>query len=159
MQKIHLTIIAVTVVNYAMMAIYSIPQLFRFAGGLWPFDMRIMGYDQAAAQLYLDTITPEGRLFYLEVQQMLDTYFPALLALSLILTLYRLAPRLPILFAFPVIAAFIDYTENALVGDILLSDRVPGDLVQLASLMTGLKYAFISLTILTILFLWRRGKT
>ncbi len=155
----HLLIIGLTALNYAMMLLYSMPKLFSAAGGLWPFDLRVMGYSVVEATQYVSAITPEGRLFYLEVQQMLDTFFPALLAISLMVTLYRLAPKLPVLYLFPVSGALFDYYENASVAQILLTNAPDKALVEMASLLTGLKFASIAISLLAILWFWRKGKT
>lgn len=156
--RAHLLIIGLTAINYAMMLGYSMPKLLSAAGGLWPFDLRIMGYSVEEATLYVTTITPEGRLFYLEVQQMLDTFFPALFALTLMVTLYRLAPQLPALYLFPIAGALFDYYENAAVAQILLTNAPDQGLVDMASLLTGLKFASIAISLLAILWLWRKGK-
>lgn len=156
--RAHLLIIGLAAVNYAMMLIFSIPKLLSAADGLWPFDLRIIGYSVEEATQYVTTITPEGRLFYLEVQQMLDTFFPALLAISLMLTLYRLAPKLPAMFLFPASGALFDYYENASVAQILLTDAPEQGLVEVASLLTGLKFASIAISLLAILWFWQKGK-
>jgi len=159
LKRAHLMIIGLTALNYAMMLVYSGPKLLKAADGLWPFDMRIMGYSLEDATQYVTTITPEGRFFYLEVQQMLDTFFPALLALSLMITLYRLAPKLPVLYLFPITGALFDYYENAAVAQILLTNAPDKGLVEMASLLTGLKFAAIALSLLAILWFWRKGKS
>jgi len=156
--RAHLLIIGLTVVNYAMMLVFSVPKLLKAADGMWLFDARIMGYSVEYATEYLTTITPEGRLFYLEVQQMLDTFVPALLAISLMLTLYRLAPRLPALFLFPASGALFDYYENASVAQMLLTNAPDQALVEVASLLTGLKFTSIAISLLAILWFWRKGK-
>ncbi len=155
----HLLILGLTALNYAAMLVYSGPVLINAAGGLWPFDVRIMGYTVEEATQYVTTITPEGRLFYLEVQQMLDTFFPALLAISLMITLFRLAPKLPVLYLFPITGALFDYYENAAVAQILLTNAPDQGLVEMASLLTGLKFAAIAISLLAILWFWRKGKT
>ena len=155
--RAHLLIIGLTALNCAMMLAFSIPKLLTAADGLWPFDMRIMGYSVEEAAQYVTTITPEGRLFYLEVQQMLDTFFPALLAISLMLTLYRLAPKLPVMFLFPVSGALFDYYENASIAQILLTNAPDQGLVEVASLLTGPKFASIAISLLAILWFWRKG--
>jgi len=156
--RAHLLIIGLTALNYLMMLVYSIPKLLSEAGGLWPFDIRITGYSVEDATEYVTTITNEGRLFYLEVQQMLDTFFPALLAVTLMITLFRLAPKLPVLYLFPVTAALFDYYENAAVKQILLTSAPDQGLVEAASLLTGLKFAAIAISLLAILWFWRKGK-
>ncbi len=156
--RAHLLIAGLTALNYAMMLVYATPKLLKEADGLWPFDIRIMGYTLEDATRYVTTITPEGRLFYLEVQQMLDTFFPALFALTLMIALYRLAPKLPALYLFPVAGALFDYYENAAVAQILLTDAPDQGLVEMASLLTGLKFAAIAISLLAILWFWRKGK-
>ena len=157
--RAHKLIIGLTVINYAMMLFYSVPALLKEADGLWLFDARIMGYSVEDATAYVTTITNEGRLFYLEVQQMLDTFFPALLAISLMLTLYRLAPKLPVLYLFPIAGALFDYYENAAVAQILRVNNPDQGLVETASLLTGLKFAAIAISLLAILWYWRKGRT
>ncbi|MBL1436708.1 MAG: hypothetical protein COB08_010995 [Rhodobacteraceae bacterium] len=154
----HLLIIGITALNYAIMLVYSTPTLLSAAEGLLPFDMRVMGYSVEDATQYVTTITPEGRLFYLEIQQMLDTFFPTLLALSLMVALFRLAPKLPVLYLFPVAGALFDYYENAAVAQILLTNAPDQGLVEMASLLTGLKFASISISVLAILWFWRKRK-
>ncbi len=156
--RAHLLIIGITAINFLMMVVYSGPKLVEAANGLWFFDNRIMGYSVEEATQYVTTITNEGRLFYLEVQQMLDTFFPALLAISLMITLYRLAPKLPALYLFPISGALFDYYENAAVKQILLTSAPDQGLVEMASLLTGLKFASIAISLLVILWFWRRGK-
>ncbi len=156
--RAHLAVLGLTAINYAMMLVYSTPKLLGAADGLWPFDLRVMGYSTAEATQYLTTITPEGRLFYLEVQQMLDTFFPALLAVSLMMTLFRLVPKLPVLYLFPISGALFDYYENAAVRQMLLTNAPDQGLVEMASLLTGLKFATIALSLLAILWFWRKGK-
>ena len=156
--RAHLLIIGITALNYAAMLFYSMPKLLSAADGLWPFDLRITGYSVEDATLYVNTISNEGRLFYLEVQQMLDTYFPALFALTLMITLFRLAPKLPALYLFPATGALFDYYENAAVAQILLTNAPDQGLVEMASLLTGLKFAAIAISLLAILWFWRKGK-
>ena len=156
--RAHLMIAGLTALNHALMLLYTMPKLLKEADGLWPFDIRIMGYTLEDATLYVTTITPEGRLFYLEVQQRLDAFFPALFALTLMVTLYRLVPKLPVLFMFPISGALFDYYENAAVIQILLTDAPDQGLVEMASLLTGLKFASVAISLLAILWFWRTGK-
>lgn len=158
LHRAHLAIIGLTAINFAMMIFYAAPKLMQAAEGMPLFDTRIMGYSLETATHYLRTITPEGRLFYLETQLMLDTFFPALLAISLMLTLYRLAPKLPVLFLFPISGALFDYYENAAIGQMLLTNAPDQGLVEMASLLTGLKFASIAVSLLAILWLWRKRK-
>jgi len=154
----HLFIIAIAALNYAIMVVYSTPKLLTAADGLWPFDIRVMGYTVEEATQYVSTITPEGRAYYLSVERTLDTVFPALLAISLMITLYRLAPKLPALYLFPVSGALFDYYENASVVQMLQTNAPDKALVEMASLLTVLKFASIAISVLAILWLWRKRK-
>ena len=158
-QKFHKAVLGITAVNFAMMVFYSVPVLMSAADGLWPFDMRVTGYSYADTLAYLAALTESGKLFYLTTQSMLDTFFPALLALSLILTLYRRAPQWPALFLTPLAGALFDYYENAAVHEILRSNVPDPGLVEMASLLTGLKFASIAISLLAILWFWRKEKT
>ena len=158
LKKAHLAIMGITAINYLMMVTYATPILLKEAAGLWPFDIRITGYNQADAVAYLAAISEEGRQFYLITFRMLDTFFPALFAISLMVALYRLAPKLPVLFLTPLAGALFDYYENAAIGAILRSEVPDAALVEMASLLTGLKFASIALSALIILLLWQRRK-
>jgi len=155
-KRFYLAVLAITAVNYAMMLFYSTPLLVDATNGLSPFDIRITGYTPEDARLYVTSITDAGRLFYLGTQSTLDTFFPALYTLSLILTIYQLAPRLPVLFLTPLAGMVFDYYENAAVREILRGTAPDPALVDMASLLTQLKYISIALSILLILWLWYR---
>lgn len=156
LKRLTLYLWGITGINYAMMLFYSTPVLLKAAGGLLPFDLRLVGYTPDDAAQYLAAISDEGRHFYLTTQSMLDTFFPALFALSLMLTLYRLAPKLPVLFLSPIAGALFDYYENAAVAQILLSTTPDAALVNMASLLTNLKFASIAFSLLMIIWLWRK---
>ena len=156
--KFHKAILAITAINFAMMVFYTTPALIREAGGLLPFDLRLTGYSAAEAAAYLAAITDKGRTLYLTTQSMLDTFFPALLALSLMVTLYRFAPKWPALFLTPLAGALFDYYENASIHAILRSPAVDPGLVEMSSLLTSLKFASIALSLLAILLLWQRER-
>jgi len=159
MRKIHLALLGITAINCAVMMGYSIPVLLREANGLWPFDIRITGYSVEEANAYLATITEDGKQFYLTTQQRLDTFFPALFAATLIFTLYRLAPKLPALFLTPLAGALFDYYENTAVAEMLTSGSLDEGLVEATSLLTTLKFASITLSLVTILWLWQKRRS
>jgi len=154
----HFYLWVITGINYAMMLFYSMPILLKAADGMLPFDARLTGYSPGLAARYVATISDEGRQFYLTTQSMLDAFFPALLALSLMLTLYRLAPKWPVLFLTPAAGALFDYYENAAVTQILLSATPDAGLVNMASLLTMMKFASVALSLLAIIWLWRKQR-
>ena len=90
------------------------PKLDAFGGGPI-FDLRFLGYDRTAAEALLRALGTEGRAFYLNAQQWLDTAFPA------------------------VLGAALDYAENSLVRGMLASGTADG--VEWASRMTLMKSA------------------
>ncbi|MCF6273594.1 MAG: hypothetical protein L3J37_10480 [Rhodobacteraceae bacterium] len=151
-------VIGITVINYAMMLFYTTPILRAESGGLWPLGIRITGYDLADALAYNAALSDEGRQLYVTTQAMLDTLFPALLALTLMLTIYQLAPKLPALFLTPLAGALFYYYENAAINQILVGTGPDAGLVEMASLLTTLKFASIALSLMIILWLWRKGK-
>ena len=119
--------LAVTCAVYAAMLLWTLPEIRRAAGGQAPFDMRPLGYDAEAARTLLSALTAEGRSLYLGAQQQLDFVYPALLAATLSLALWRLAAPWPravrsALVALPVAAAVFDYGENARVRGLLQAD-------------------------------------
>ncbi len=156
--RAHLLIFGIMALDFLMMLLYPIPKLISAAGGLLPFDLRITGYTPADAARYLAALTDDDRLLYLQVQLRLDMFFPALLAVTLMLALYRLAPKWPVLYLFPISGALFDYYENAAIEQILLSNSAEPGLIGAASLLTGLKFASVALSLLAILWFWRKGK-
>lgn len=158
LHRAHMAILGITALNFVIMVVYATPKLLAAADGMVQFDVRFMGYTLETATLYVNTISEEGRLFYLNTQIMLDTFFPALLAISLMLTLFRLAPKLPVLFMFPISGALFDYYENASIAQILLSAAPDKGLVEMASLLTGLKFASVATSLLAIMLLLYKSK-
>ena len=67
---------------YLVMALWAIPKIIADAGGLLAFDMRPLGYSFDEASAFLTALSSEGRAFYLNVQQMLDSAYPALFAVG-----------------------------------------------------------------------------
>lgn len=131
---------------YVTMLTWTIPAIKEAAGGIAPFDMRPMGYDASDAQAFLQALTPDGRQLYLGVQSQLDTFYPALMAISLGLGMYLLSPvrwKLGrwIGAAFATAGAALDYLENHLVLEMLHwnTEVHAPELVQAASRVTVLK--------------------
>jgi hypothetical protein len=98
--------------------------LTHLAGGLTPFDIRPKGYGYAEARAFLEAIGEEGRRYYASPELVIDTFYPALYAVSRGLALWwltmpgrlREAP-VPLkvryaLIAVPVVVASLDLVEN-----------------------------------------------
>jgi len=152
---------AVTLGVYGAIVGWSLPIISANAGGLVPFDMRPAGYSLAEAQAFLAALSPAGLVQYLGIQHALDTAYPALLALTLVvasLYLVRGGGRWAlVLLALVGVAA--DYTENAAVRSLLAAgaDTVSAQQVAFASGATIVKSGSTTLVFVTIalILIWR----
>ena len=106
---------------YLAMVLWSLPEIMAEADGLKPFDLRPFGYSPRAAELFLDALSEEGRVFYGETQHALDTLFPALLAIwgSWTAALLFRGPVAWALIAAAGLGCGADYAENAAVAGLL----------------------------------------
>ena len=157
-------LVAATLAVYAAMLAWSLPTVARAAGGVTPFDLRPGGYSFEEARAFLAALTPDGKAFYLEVQQRLDLAFPALAGATLFFAIARLAPRgwgvwrwLLALTALP--GAAFDYLENHAVASMLAlgSVGITPDIVATASRWTVLKSQSITaamVIMLALLLVW-----
>ncbi|MFT4514143.1 MAG: hypothetical protein ACI91B_002851 [Planctomycetota bacterium] len=93
---------------YAAMVSWALPTVSAAAGGLAVFDLRPSvfdlrptGYSLVEAKQFLAALTPEGRAFYLQVQQPLDLFYPPLITATLFLGIGLLitAPPAPLALA------------------------------------------------------------
>ncbi|MEM9967291.1 MAG: hypothetical protein AAF755_04230 [Pseudomonadota bacterium] len=127
------------------------------------FDVRLAGYDTAAAQAFVDALSAEQRRLYLGVFRTLDTAFPVLLAATLLFGLWILAGagwRFSQICAAFFAAAYLvaDLWENALVAEILRSTAtVDADLVARASALTVSKWVTLGLGLYLTGAAWLRG--
>lgn len=147
----------------AYMNAVTLPMIQQAAQGLPPFDLRPLGYDEAAARAFLAVLSPEGRAIYLGLQHGLDTAYPPLLALVLIWTYLALLPHPWSWVASGVagLAACADLIENRAVRGLLLADSPTGREIGLASAASLAKTALVTtalaLLCLTLaLALWRK---
>jgi len=106
---------------YGAMLFLTLPHLKQLSGGLLPFDLRPGGYDLAEAQALLAALGEGGRHYYLAVQQTLDSAYPALYAVVMVLAFRALAPLWwgRALGLLAVAGAGFDYLENARVAVLL----------------------------------------
>ena len=153
---------------YLTMILWTLPAINAAAGGLAPFDLRPLGYDFGDAQAFLRALPEQGRQLYLDVQQRLDTAYPALLTLVLGLGIALVSPpkfgnwKWPLALT-SVPGSLFDYRENMLVRHILNSppDALDPALVAAASRATVLKSVLtaVSMSVLLVLcILWVFGK-
>lgn len=154
-------LVAAVAVQQAM-TWWSAPYLASLAGGETVFDLRITGYDFETAHRIISDLGAEGRRFYLEVQLLLDSFFPALYGAVLVLLVRWVFPGwLGAAAAVYVVAEVAcDYLENAAVAEMLRAgpDGLTVEMVAAASRWTVLKsgMAALGLTML-IVGLLRKG--
>ncbi|SMX23501.1 hypothetical protein [Boseongicola aestuarii] len=125
------------------------------ASGLVPFDMRPLGYGPTDAAALLDALGADGRWYYLSRQIPLDTLYPALLALTLIATIYWLSQRRPdrmltrAAIALSIACALLDYLENLGIA-VMISNwpDIPTALVYATSTVTIAKSLATTLAVL-----------
>ena len=116
----------IAAVIYVVMITVTLPYIEAVSGQV-PFDMRPLGYSPQDAAALLEGLGAEGRRYYLNHQILLDTLYPALLALTLVslmrwfdqnMLAHRLV-RLGIILS--VGAALCDYAENLGISAMMLS--------------------------------------
>jgi hypothetical protein len=155
---------------YLVMAAWSLPTITAAAGGALPFDLRPLGYDFNESQAFLQALSGDGRQLYLNVQQRLDIFYPALLAVSLGTAIVLVLPKRLGLWRwafalFSVPGSLFDYRENMLIRRMLtepVSELDPA-LVAAASMATTLKSVFTALAmsaflVAVVLWLVRRRR-
>ena len=108
------------------------------------FDARLAGYSFEAAQRFLGILSEVGLARYLGFARLLDTVFPALLAVSLIWGVcrfygWRAALGISLV---AVLAALLDWRENAAIAEMLRAgpDGIDEALVARASLLSIFKW-------------------
>lgn len=130
-------------------------------GGLVIFDSRVQGYDLAAAEAYLGALSAGARALYLGVFRTLDTAFPVLLSLTLIVGIVTRAPGALGLLRMIALAATVAYlaldlSENAVVAQMLRApEALTADLVTQASKLTVGKWITLSVATFLTALTWR----
>ncbi|MFK5997993.1 MAG: hypothetical protein QM492_07780 [Rhodobacterales bacterium] len=165
--KFYWALTAITLGLYLTMGIWSLPKIGSIADGMMAFDLRPFGYDTQYAQSFLYALFkdgPEGRDFYLNVQQRLDFIFPAASGLLILTTIHifstGFAPLLrSCLLILPFFGTAFDYAENFYVGAMLrkLPDLPDTATVHTASTMTMLKSGFVTVSLLVMIVLISRA--
>lgn len=155
---LYIPVLVATAIVYLLMLFWSLPGIAEHAGGLMPFDLRPTGYSVADAKAFLGALGPEGRALYLGPQAWLDLLFPALVALTFILSFKGLrAGAIGYVGSLAALAGSgFDYAENAAVRGLLLNPPTD-DAIHWASRMTQLKSTGItiaSLVLIAVLAMW-----
>ncbi|MCK0141734.1 hypothetical protein [Aliiroseovarius sp. F20344] len=160
-------VFAATVLVYCAMVLWSLPIIMGDANGLMPFDLRPSGYTTDDAREFLMALNENGKAHYLGVQHKLDTLYPGLMALSLILAYLLLFPTkwAAGFSGLAVLAAVFDWNENGAVADLLRlgANGIDEEVVSIAALLTMLKSGFVTVALTILLagvagMMWRRWK-
>lgn len=158
--KIFWVLVAATFAVYAVLGYASGIILRRMSNGLPSFDFRATGYTHSEAQDFIYALTTGGTDYYLGDVQRLDTVFPAMLTLVLVIAIYHLMRGRArawqiVLAASPLAYAWFDYRENGLVRQMLQfnAEQLPVDLVSLANSATIMKYSTLGFSVLVLIIL------
>lgn len=154
MRPIFWLMFAVMTGIYLLMALWSSPHIAADTGGLLMFDLRPTGYSFDEASAFLSALSEGGRLFYLNVQQVMDMAYPALLAVVLVMAFTHLFRGLPRILAIVLALAGsgFDYLENAAVAVMLQAgDGLSEAMVATASRWTVLKSGAVTLALIMLL--------
>lgn len=149
---------------YVVMLVVTLPHLSSLAGGLTPLDMRSGGYTAGEARALFEALGEHGRAYYLRPQLLIDSAFPASVAVAFGLALRALMPRWRWVAFLPAVAAGIDYAENLNTFSLLRSyPALPESLIQVGSTLTVLKtVAYSCCYVLTLAAVaawgWRRAR-
>ncbi len=115
---------------YALMLLFSIPEVLEYSNGLKILDLMPTGYSSEYAQKLFKTLGKTGREIYLFRQIPLDMIYPALFAKSFSLLLafifkkaFSAKNKIQKLYVLPVFAGLFDYLEN--IGIIVMLSIYP----------------------------------
>lgn len=147
---------AVTVVLYAAMAFWSLPQVTVTVAPdriLLPFDLRLSGYSFEDAGTFLTALGADGTAFYQHTQHLLDAVFPSLLSLTLFFAIASLLPQRIggwrwLVAVVALLSASLDLMENLAVDRLLVAgaDAITPAMVAEASQWTMLKFALLAIS-------------
>ena len=155
MRSTYWLVLGLTLAMFAVINLWSMPIIRDAAGGLAPFDLRPLGYTTKEAREFLAALLEPGLEQYLGTQRRLDQIFPALLAVMLSWTCWRLfGVKYALIFnGLAVLGAFFDYQENIAVLDLLKlgADGIDEEVVSIASLFTILKFPPTLIVVLAII--------
>lgn len=156
--KIYWLLVLATVGIGLVMTFWTIPLIAQSAGGLAPFDVRPTGYSFEDAQQFLSALTVDGLSVYQRAQYQLDTAFPVLQGLVLVIALrwfsqtWHVLARV-VLVVFPIIGAVADYLENSAVLEMLVAgaEQVTPEMVATANGWTVIKSTTITVSMVALL--------
>ena len=153
--KIFWTIVAIAVIDYLVMVVWSLPYIANQAGGLMPFDVRPTGYSLEEAKAFVGALSTKGNVFYLSMQHMLDTVFPIMEAIAVGWGIFMLMPEsrgvVRWVAVIPAIAGMVfDLLENRQVGVMLTTGAgdLTAEIVSRGSMFTITKSILVTVSFL-----------
>jgi len=156
MRLIFWALFAVMTGVYLTMVLWSLPIIVDAGHGRLPFDLHPAGYHFDFAVFFLEELSEEGRLFYLNVQQMLDSAYPALFGVVMTMAfvhLFRGYYRAAAI-GFALAGMVFDYLENAAVAVLLQAGprgHFTPEMVATASMWTQAKSVAVTLALLMLI--------
>jgi len=141
---------------YGWMVLVTLAGIQAEAGGLRPFDMRPMGYSVEEARAFLAALSDAGREIYLGPQRLLDSIYPALLAIVLGGAAWMLFSktwvRATLIFT-ALVGMLADYTENVAIGFLLdfPGGDAPDGMIEAASRATVVKSTLTGIVMVVVL--------
>ncbi|MGB7318130.1 MAG: hypothetical protein WBC85_09215 [Planktotalea sp.] len=151
-----------------LFAALNVLQVFAFGapfGDSAALDLRMTGYTAGQARGFLEAIGEDGQRIFFGVFRWLDTLFPPLLAVSLVILFRHIRPRrngviIGLYALLPLAYLVADLTENTFLKKLRIEEGF--DIaVRFANEATILKYSVLGVALLTLVIFWvlERGKT
>lgn len=143
---------------YLVMGAFYYFSVLPGAGGLWPPDFHLRGYDAASIRGFVEALSEEARASYAVVLLRWDRVFIVAFALWLVLTGWRGGGLRYGVAGLAVLYALIDLAENAAIYRFVFAPELDPDQVRAASGLTMAKFASLYLCGLVLLWHLRRER-
>lgn len=147
----------VALVSYLVMGGLLYFTVLPEAGGVWPPDFRLLGYDTLSISDFVTGLSSDGRDAYGMLLRRWDRVFIVSFALWVILFAWRGGWMKFAVAFFAVIYALVDLAENAAIAHFLWVDVLDPDVVAAASHLTMAKFAALYLCVLVLIVHLRRA--
>jgi len=138
----------VTAILYGVMLFGTLPTIAAGAGGMQIIDMHFGGYGVAEVQAFRSALSADALALYSGSQRLLDTAFPVLLAICLLLAIpevFRRPAVRGLLVTMTLVGMLADLFENTLIAGLLAGpEEMSANLVSWASRLTIIKFTMSS---------------
>lgn len=147
----------VALTSYLVMGAFYYFSIIPEAGGLWPPDFYLSGYDAASIGPFVQAMSDEARASYAVVLQRWDRVFIVAFALWMALSGWRGGGLRYLVAGLSVLYAGIDLAENAAIYRFVFDTPLDGAAVGVASHLTMAKFASLYLCGLVLVWHVRRS--